>query len=143
MTTQLEARQETRRVSRWVDLLVVAAAAVAALGAWSFWTQVAGVDLIVHRGDSTQPVGAAAVAVTVLVMAGLGVGLLRLLEARAANGLRTWTIVATALSVVSLMGPLGATSVVAGVALATLHAFTATVLVLGLRQSRRHEQSAA
>jgi Family of unknown function (DUF6069) len=143
MTVQLEAKTETRRVSVGRDLLVGAAAAVAALAAWSFWTQVAGVDLVVHRGDSTQQVGAAAVAVTVLVMSGLGIGLLRFLVARTANGLRTWTTVAAVVGVVSLLGPLGATTLVAGIALVTLHAITASVLVLGLRQSRRHEQSAA
>ena len=143
MSAQLEAMHETRRVSVRTDLVVMVTAAVAALGAWSFWTQVAGVDLVVHRGDTTQPVGAAAVAVTVLVMSGLGVGLLRLLEARTDQGLRTWTILAMVVGVASLLGPLGATTVVGGIALATLHAITAGVLVLGVRQSRRDERSAA
>ncbi len=143
MTVQLETKTETRRVAVRTDLLIAAAAAVAAVGAWSFWTQVASVDLTVHRGDTTQSVGVAAVVVTVLVMAGLGIGLLRLLDARTANGLRTWTIVAAVVFAISLLGPLGATTVAAGIALASLHAITAGVLVQGLRQARRREHPAA
>jgi hypothetical protein len=140
MTVQLEQKPRPRVAVR-TDLLVVAAAAVAAVGAWWVWTQVASVDLAVHRGDTTQSVGVAAVVLTVLVMAGSGVGLLRLLEARTANGLRTWTIVASVVFALSLLGPLGATTVAAGVALASLHAITAGLVVQGLRRARRRERS--
>ncbi len=142
MTVQVEAEVE-RQVAVRTDLVVLALTMVAATGVWSFWTQVAGVDLVVHRGESTQTVGAAAVVLTVLVTAGLGLGLLRFLVARTKDGLRVWTIVASVVSVFSLLGPLGATTVAAGLALASLHAVTAVVLVVGLRQVRRPGQSAA
>jgi uncharacterized protein DUF6069 len=142
MTVQVEAEVK-RQVAVRTDLVVLALTVVAATGVWSLWTQVAGVDLVVRRGESTQTVGAAAVVLTVLVTAGLGLVLLRFLAARTRDGLRVWTIVASVVSVISLLGPLGATTMAAGLALASLHAVTALVLVAGLRQVRRPGQSAA
>ena len=59
---------------------------------------------------------------------------------RSTRGLRVWTILACVVWALSFVGPLGATTVSAGVALALLHLGVGGVLVLGLRRS--HAQNA-
>lgn len=125
------------------DAVVVGMAVVAAVGAWLLWTQVAGVDLVVRTGDSAQAVGTVAVVVSTLVPTVFGAGLLRFLERRMADGLRVWTMLASAVFVVSLLGPLGATTATGGLALASLHLLVTLVLVVGLRQVRRQRTRAA
>ncbi len=140
MTTQVTERPMAQRVPVRVDAVVGATAAVVAVGVWSFWTQLVGVELEVRGGQS---IGIASVLATVLVVSVLGVSLLRLLESRTANGLRTWTIIAAVVLVASLTGPLGATTAAAALVLVSLHVGVAGVLIVGLRQVRRNRPEAA
>ncbi len=142
MTTTTTVQRSTTRGSVRADAVVGVAAGVAAVGLWSFWTQVAEVELVARQGQGTATVGLASVVVTAVMASGLGIGLLRLLEARTANALRTWTIAASVVFAVSLLGPLGATTVAAGLALLSLHLAMAAVLVVGLRQLRRQQPAA-
>ena len=112
-------------------------AVVAAPAAAVVWTvaRAAGIDLVVRTGGGTSEVNLVSVVVTSLVVALAGAALLRLFERRTANGLRSWTIVAICVWAVSLLGPLSATTVSAGVVLAALHLVVGAVVVLGLRRT--------
>jgi hypothetical protein len=66
-----------------------------------------------------------------------GVLLLRVLDAVLQRGMRWWTVVACSVTVVSMLGPLGATTATAGVALASLHLLVAAVVVVGVRRVHR------
>ena len=140
MTTQVDERPTAQRVPVRIDVKVGAIAVVVAVAVWSAWTGIAGLDLVVRGG---RTVGLASVLATTLVVSALGVSLLRLLEARTVNGLRTWTVVAASVLAVSLSGPLGATTLAAGLALVSLHLWVAAVLVVGLRRVRRNCGGAA
>ena len=115
------------------SVVVVAAGAAAAL--WLV-AKAAGIDLAVHSGGGSRPVGLVSVIVTVVVVALVGAGLLRLLERRTANGLRTWTIIAVVVWVLSFLGPLSAMTVGAGLVLAAMHLTVGAVVVGGLRRTR-------
>ena len=143
MSQVVEQETTAERTSMRTDAGVVAVAVVAAVGAWVLWTQVAGVDLVVRTGNSDQAMSAVAVVVSALVPTVFGVGLLRFLERRMADGLRVWTILASGVFVVSLLGPLGATTAEGKLALASLHLVVTLVLVIGLRGVRRRTTRAA
>jgi hypothetical protein len=120
----------TRRESAVVGI----AAAIAAL-VW-LAAEAAGVDLDVHAGSGSRPIGLVSVIVTVAVIAAGGAGLLRLLERRTSRALRVWTIVAVAVWVVSFAGPLSAMRLEGGLVLALLHLVVGAVVVGGLRSTR-------
>lgn len=115
------------------SLVVVAAVVAAAL--W-LAAKAVGIDLAVHAGDGSRPVGLVSVIVTVVVVALAGAGLLRVLERRTTNGLRTWTAIAVAVWALSFLGPLSAMTVGAGLVLATMHLAVGAVVVGGLRRTR-------
>ena len=115
------------------SLVVVAAVVAAAL--W-LAAKAVGIDLAVHAGDGSRPVGLVSVIVTVVVVALAGAGLLRVLERRTTNGLRTWTAIAVAVWALSFLGPLSAMTVGAGLVLATMHLAVAALVVGGLRRTR-------
>jgi hypothetical protein len=114
-------------------LIVVAAGS--AVVVWLV-AKAAGIDLAVHSGDGSRPVGLVSVIVTVVVVALVAGGLLRVLERRTTNGLRTWTIIAFIVWALSLLGPLSATTVGAGLVLATMHLAVGAVVLGGLRRTR-------
>jgi hypothetical protein len=114
---------------------VAAATAVAAEAVFFALHNGAGVQLTVRTGDTIQHVGAVAVAVMSVVTALAGWGLLALLERVAARGRLIWTIVASAVFVVSLLGSAGGTGTSAKLGLAALHATVAAVLIVGLRRT--------
>jgi hypothetical protein len=120
----------TRREAAIVGI----AAAIAAL-VW-LAAKAAGVDLDVHSGSGSRPIGLASVVVTVVVVAVVGAGLLRLLERRTSRALRVWTSVAVVVWVVSFAGPLSAMRLEGGLVLATLHLVVGAVVVGGLRYTR-------
>ena len=76
------------------------------------------------------------VIVTPIVVGFVAAGLLRLLERRTESALRTWTIVAVVAWALSFLGPLSATSMGAGLVLATMHLAVGAVVVGGLRLAR-------
>jgi hypothetical protein len=102
---------------------------------WGVVTQVATVDLAVRSGTGTRQIDVVSVVVTALVVTLAGAGLLRAMEHRTRRGLAIWSRVAVAVMAVSLVGPLGAVSLSAGVCLAMLHLVVGAV-VIGLLRAR-------
>lgn len=125
-------RPEARRPRARGDVAVVAASVLAASVAWASWAS-AGVDLEVHAGEGVRTVGIAAVAVTAGVVTLAGALLARLF-ARSSQGLHWWTVLAGGLWLLSMLGPLGATSVTAGVGLASLHLVVGAIVIVGVRR---------
>lgn len=115
--------------------LTVAGAAVAALLVWSIAVPVAGVELLARSGSGTQEVGGGQVLVVTGIVGLAGWALLEVLERRAQNPIRTWTIAALTVLALSLVGPLGASTSGAALSLLALHLVTAAVLIIGLRRS--------
>ncbi len=136
-TTRTQGARARRAASPRADLLVVLGASVTAIVAWALWTQAVGVDLAVRSGDQTQQVGFAMVLVTAAVVSLAGVALARVLQRSSDRGLRWWTIIAAATWAVSLLGPLGALTATAGVALASLHLLVGAIVLFGVRAPRR------
>jgi hypothetical protein len=134
---QLVEERVRRRPGSWRDDLPVAATAAVVAGLGWACERLAGIDLAVRTGSGTQHVNVVSVIVTSVVVAMVAGGLLRVLERRTPDALRIWTMVAGGVLVVSLAGPLGAVTLDAGLALATLHVLVGAVVILGLRRSRR------
>ena len=124
------------RTSLSRNAITVTGATVGALVLWVVETRLIGVDLAVRTGDVVQPVTGGSVVATALV-AGLAATLSAWLLTRLApRRCRTvWTILASAVLLVSLLGPLGATSLAAVVSLVALHLLVGLALLLGLRGS--------
>jgi hypothetical protein len=108
---------------------VVVAAAVCATITWVVVHVLGGVDLTVKSGPAINAVG---VALTAAAAAGAGWIALVLLERRSAHPRRTWTVLAVAVFVVSLLGPLGGTTAAATGTLLALHSVVAAVVIAGL-----------
>ena len=116
---------------RWLS---IAGAVAGAVLVWVIAVPVAGVDLVATPpGGSTMHVTVAAVLVSSLVVGLAGLGLLTVLERRSANGLRTWTIVAAIVLVLSLASPLGGQTVGAKLSLIAMHLVVGAVLITGFR----------
>ena len=96
-----------------------------------------GSDLAVRSGQDTHQVGLVSVLVTAAVVSVAGLGLLRFLERRQPRALRTWTVIAGAVWLVSLLGPLGAADPKSGAALVSLHLIVGAAVVLGAWSTRR------
>ncbi|MEV4620545.1 DUF6069 family protein [Asanoa sp. NPDC049573] len=112
---------------------VVAAAAVAAEVVFLAVHQAGGVDLAVRSGSTVTHVGAGPVAVVSLLVSLAAWGLLALLQRVSTRGRRIWTVVATVVFVISLLGPLGGETAGATLGLAALHLTVAAVVIAGLR----------
>lgn len=113
--------------------LTVGGAAVAALVVWAVAVPLAGVALTVRMGGGPQEVGPVSVVVASLVIGLAGWALLAVLERVASRPGRVWTVVALAVLVLSLLGPLG--GAVGGGAMSVLivmHLVVGGVLVGGL-----------
>jgi hypothetical protein len=124
------------RTSLSRNAITVAGATAGALVLWAVETRLLGVDLAVGTGDVVQPVTGVSVAATALV-AGLAATLTAWLLVRVApRHCRTgWTVLASVVLLVSLLGPLGATSPAAVVSLVALHLLVGLTLLFGLRGS--------
>jgi hypothetical protein len=133
-TDLIDQAPTTRRVPQRVDLATAGAAATCALVAWLFVAVLPGVDLVVRTAGGTQTVGGVAVAVSAAGAAWLGMVALRVLERFTRAALRPWTVLVVVVALLSLLGPLGAVTTSATLALASLHAVvTAVVLAAGYR----------
>ena len=121
-----------RRRERW---LAVLGSAGAALAVWLAAVPVAGVDLQVRMSDTTRDVGPVSVVVSALLAALAGLDCLAVLRRITKRPVRAWTILASAVLVVSLSGPLGqAADTSATVILVAMHlAVTAVLIPLGRR----------
>ena len=116
---------------RWLS---VVGAVVGAVLVWLIAVPVAGVDLVATPlGGATMHVTVVAVLVSSLLVGLAGLGLLTLLERRSANGLRTWTIVAAIVLVLSLGSPMGGETLGAKLSLAAMHLVVGAVLITGFR----------
>jgi len=113
---------------------VVVAAAVCATITWVVVHVLGGVDLTVKSGPEINVV---AVALTAAAAAGAGWIALVLVERRSARPRRTWTVLALAVFVVSLLGPLGGTTAAATGVLLALHSVVAAVVITGLGRTAR------
>jgi hypothetical protein len=116
--------REQRRLA-----VTTAAAAAAAATVWT-GTQLAGIDLAVRSGAEVRSVGLASV-LTVSVLAALAGGLTHRFSTRWAWGAKAWTALAFAVLLLSLAGPLGATTSAGVLALAGMHLCVGAVVILG------------
>ena len=122
---------DRRGTDRSLALLTTGLAGVAYL-AW----RAGGVHPTVRSGQGTFGIGLVSVLVTAAVVSVAGLGLLRFLERRDAHGLRAWTLLACFVWIGSLLGPLGASNLSSGLALASLHLVVGSAVVVGARRSR-------
>lgn len=120
----------------WTDLVIVGAATICALVAW-LTTRLSGVDLTVQVGGGLQHVTGLSVAITAIVASALGLVTLRIMERLMQRPLKWWTILVVAVTLVSAMGPLGATNLAAMGALIGLHAVVAAVVLVAAWRSHR------
>jgi hypothetical protein len=126
----------TTRPTRTRALTVAAAVAAAVLG-WALLAPVAGLDLTVTVGTGQQRLGVVAVIAATLVTGLVGWGLRALLDRLTGRARTVWTVIATIVLALSLLGPVG--SAVGGgtvAALIGLHLLVGLVLLLGLRAGR-------
>ncbi|MEV0387055.1 DUF6069 family protein [Nonomuraea sp. NPDC050643] len=114
-------------------LLTVVGAPAAALAVWTLAVPVAGTTPTVRMGAGTQQIGPGSVLVASLLVGLTGWALLVVLERFASRSARIWTIVALAVLVLSLLGPIGsAVGIATMLVLVLMHLVVGTVLVLGL-----------
>jgi Family of unknown function (DUF6069) len=124
-----------RRAGRRERWLAVLGPAVAALAVWLVAVPLAGVDLQVRTSGTTQDVGPVSVVASALLATVAGLGCLAILRRITKRPARAWTIVASAVLVLSLAGPLGqAVGTGATAILVAMHLAVAAVLIpLGRR----------
>jgi predicted ribosomally synthesized peptide with SipW-like signal peptide len=134
METMALTQRPSRRGTVLGDLTVVIGALLAAVATWTLWTQVGSVELTVQSGDDVQTIGIGPVVAVAAIMPVAGVLLFRALEAWLSHGMRSWTAVACTVTLISMLGPLGATTATAGVALASLHLLVGAVVIFGVRR---------
>lgn len=120
------------------DLVIAGSSAVCAFVTWLVLVPWGGVDLTVagSTGD-IQRIGPVAVVIAALVAGLAGVGSLRLLERWTSRPLTIWTVAAAVILILSLLGPLGATSAAAAGSLLALHGVVAAPLIVAVHRSRR------
>lgn len=118
-------------------LLTIAAAAICVAVVWLAADSVLGVDIKAAANGATIQVTLPSVTEVVLLSGLAGWGLLALLERRG-GGRRTWTIIAVAVLLVSLLvGPGAGIGTPAKLTLAALHLTAGLVLIPGLALSGR------
>jgi hypothetical protein len=130
-TVDVPPRRAARR-ERW---LAVLGPAGAALAVWLAAVPLAGVDLQVRMSGTTEEVGPVSVAASALLAAVAGLGCLAVLRRITKRPALVWTVLASAVLVLSLSGPLGqAVGTSATVILVAMHLAVAAVLIpLGRR----------
>jgi Family of unknown function (DUF6069) len=100
---------------------------------WLVQGPLTGVDLIVRTGNGFTSVGPAAVVIASLVAGLAGWALLALLERVTPRPRRAWRLVAAAVLLISILGPLtAATTLPAKGALVAMHAVVGVLLIVGL-----------
>jgi len=118
--------------SRWPAaacyLAAISSTVGGALIVWTVGDRLGDVDLVVGSGTDAITVGPGAVALVSLLAAVAALALAAVLARVARRPRRTWEVVAAAVLLVSLLGPLGAASITAGVQLVALHATVALAL---------------
>lgn len=115
--------------SRW--LLNVATMACAVI-AWTIAVPIAGMDLTVTMGGTEQQVTQLAVISTALLAGSAAWGSLTILERVTRRARTIWTWLAALVLILSLTGPLAATSASAGWVLVLLHVVVGALLIVGM-----------
>jgi hypothetical protein len=119
------------------NVITILGATAAALAVWIVETAALDVDPTVAMGPTRQTVTTAAVVLTTVVAGVAGSVTARLVTRFAGRRARiAWTAVAGVVLLVSLLGPLGATSPAGVAALVVLHLVVGLTLLLGLRPTR-------
>lgn len=137
-TTTAHVRPRLRSRVRWsTDLASVLAAGLCAFITRLVVAKASGVDLTADVGGQLHQIDAVDVVLTALGSALAGFALLRILERITTKAITIWTAVAVVVALGSLMGPLGAGTRTATLALISLHAVVATVIIVAARRSRR------
>lgn len=113
-------------------MIAIGTAAVAGLAVWSVARLAIGADPAVRTGGAVQSVGPVAVVLTALVVGLAGWGLAALLDRITRRGRLIWTVIASVVLVVSLLGPLGGVDNASRLTLALLHLAVGGVLIAGL-----------
>jgi hypothetical protein len=126
-------------MTKTVLRLTVSAGAILAAGAtYAILHSVAGIDLAARTGSTVQHVTLAAALVTAALSALAGWGSLALLERLTRRARATWTVIALAVLVLSLLvGPLSGATGAAKAGLALLHLAVAAVVIPGMRYGSR------
>lgn len=122
-------------------MATIALAAIGGLLTWVIAVPLADVELTVRSGASDRQIGAGAVVVVAILVGLAATGLAVLLGRSASHPRRTWLMLAVAALIVSLAGPLGATSARAGATLAALHLVVGVTLIVGIGGTLTPEQS--
>ncbi|MGI8882503.1 MAG: DUF6069 family protein [Jatrophihabitans sp.] len=112
--------------------IVIPPALIGAIG-WLVADPLLGIEVRTGSAGHSRPVGIAAVIAVGIIVALAGLGLRVLLRARRDPN-RTWTIIAVSVLAVSLLGPLGATTTAARVALLCLHLAVGTAVIVAVRR---------
>ncbi|WP_248583536.1 DUF6069 family protein [Nocardioides sp. InS609-2] len=129
------------RTQTWLkEGAIVLEAMLAALVAWSLWSSVGDVELTAGSGADVRHVGVGAAVTTALVVAVAGALALRAFEAMSKRGRTWWTVVAAAVWLLSLLGPLGARDTSAWLALTSLHLVVGAIVLFGLRWAHGAER---
>ncbi|MET8144026.1 DUF6069 family protein [Sphaerisporangium sp. NPDC005288] len=128
-----EGRTSARRA-----LLSVAGATLTAVAAWALAGPASGVDLTVRAGDAVQRVGPGAAAAAGLAAGLAAWALLAVLERFTARPRLVFTVVAVAVLLLSLAGPLGqAVGVASTLRLIGVHLAVGAAVICGLAWRRR------
>ncbi|MGH3797417.1 MAG: DUF6069 family protein [Pseudonocardiaceae bacterium] len=133
-TTEISPLTDTRPTARARGTAVIAAVC-AALVVWIIAAPLLGVALTVVQGAGTQQVGPAAVLLVSALVGLAGWALLAVLERWTRSARSIWTALAGVVTLVSLAGPLSATTTSATVSLTCLHLAVAAVLMSLLGRS--------
>jgi len=125
-------------------LMTVIAATAATFVIWLIAHPVAGIELDMGKeaNDPSRTIGAVSV-VTVTAIAGLiGWASLEIFERLTARARTRWTACALLALFISFLGPLGAVTTSAAIALLSMHLAAGAILILGLRSTTScHEPS--
>ncbi len=131
-------RLDTSTMTKTIARLTISGSAIAAACGTFALLRLAGVDLAVRAGAAEQRVTLPSVVLAATVAALAGWALLAVLERLTARARTWWTVIATAVFLLSLLaGPPGGITAGAVAGLALLHLTVAVVLIAGLRRSAR------
>ena len=122
------------------DIGGTVATVVCAVIAWFFVAHATHVDLSVETGGQVRHIGLGDVLAASLVSAVAGFATLRGLERVTDNAVRIWSVLATAVALLSLLGTAEAPDRTTTLALISLHAVVASVIISSALRSRAHRR---
>lgn len=125
------------RPVRRTRVVAVFGTVAANLVVWAVAVPALGVDLSVRSGSGTIQVGPALVAIVTMLAGLLGWTLLGLLQGRTRRPAVTWSLIAGAVLLVSLAGPLGAVTGGAVATLLAMHLVAGAGLIPALASTAR------